>query len=161
MCNNCCSFWKGESETQLKVIFLNFFINVFLKWLSGLKKKKKSTCQYRRCWRCKFDPRVGKTHWRRKWQPTPVLLPKKSHGKRNLVDYSPWGHKELDTAEWVSTHFVLIIHLFMWLCQVLGFPRLLSGKESACHCRRCLNPWVEKEMSIHSSILAWNIPWTE
>jgi len=36
---------------------------------------------------------------RRKWQPTPVFLPEKSHGQRSLVAYSPWGHKELDTSE--------------------------------------------------------------
>ena len=36
---------------------------------------------------------------RRKWQPTPVFLPEKSHGQRSLVGYSPWGHKELDTTE--------------------------------------------------------------
>ena len=29
---------------------------------------------------------------RRQWQPTPVLLPGKSHGWRNLVPCSPWGH---------------------------------------------------------------------
>ena len=29
--------------------------------------------------------------WRRQWHPTPVLLPGKSHGQRNLVGYSPWG----------------------------------------------------------------------
>ena len=28
-------------------------------------------------------------HWRRKWQPTPVFLPGKSHGRRSLVGYSP------------------------------------------------------------------------
>ena len=33
--------------------------------------------------------------WRRKQQPTPVLLPGKSHGQRSLVDYSPWGHKRV------------------------------------------------------------------
>ena len=27
---------------------------------------------------------------------TPVFLPGKSHGQRNLVGYSPWRHKELD-----------------------------------------------------------------
>ena len=27
------------------------------------------------------------------------LLPGKSHGQRNLVGYSPWGHKELDMTE--------------------------------------------------------------
>ena len=32
----------------------------------------------------------------KKWQPTPVFLPEKSHGQRNLVGYHPWGHKELD-----------------------------------------------------------------
>ena len=37
-------------------------------------------------------------HWRRKWQPTPVFLPGESQGQRNLVGYSPWGHKELDTT---------------------------------------------------------------
>ena len=33
------------------------------------------------------------------WQPTPVLLPEKSHGQRNLVGYSPRGRKESDTTE--------------------------------------------------------------
>ena len=31
--------------------------------------------------------------------PTPVFLPGESHGQRSLADYSPWGHKELDTNE--------------------------------------------------------------
>ena len=33
------------------------------------------------------------THWRRQWQPTPVLLPGKSHGRRSLVGCSPWGRE--------------------------------------------------------------------
>ena len=44
----------------------------------------------------RFDPWVRKTPWRRKWQPTPVFLPGKSHGQRSLEGYSAWGHKELD-----------------------------------------------------------------
>ena len=39
-------------------------------WLSG----KESSCQ---CRRCEFNPWVRKIFWRRKWQPTPVFLPKK------------------------------------------------------------------------------------
>ena len=31
--------------------------------------------------------------WRRKWQPTLVFLPWKSHGQRGLVAYNSWGHK--------------------------------------------------------------------
>ena len=41
-----------------------------------------------------FDPWVKKILWRRKWQPTPVFLPRKSHGQRNLVSYSPCDRKE-------------------------------------------------------------------
>ena len=40
---------------------------------------------------------------RRKWQPTPVFLPGKSHGQRSVVGYSPRGHKESDTTE--QLHF--------------------------------------------------------
>ena len=42
---------------------------------------------------------VGMILWRRKWQPTLVVLPGKSHGRRSLVGYSPWGRKESDTTE--------------------------------------------------------------
>ena len=45
------------------------------------------------------DPWVGKIPWRRRWQPTPVFLPRESHGQRSLVGYSPWGGKELDASE--------------------------------------------------------------
>ena len=44
-------------------------------------------------------PGLGRFPWRRKWQFTPVLLPRKFHGQRSLVGYSPWGHKESDTTE--------------------------------------------------------------
>ena len=35
----------------------------------------------------------------RKWQPTPVLWPGKSHGHRSLVGYSPWGCTKLDPTK--------------------------------------------------------------
>ena len=44
--------------------------------------------------------------WRRKWQPTPVLLPGKSHGQRSLVGYSLWGCTESDTkTSWNCFYF--------------------------------------------------------
>ena len=45
--------------------------------------------------------------WRRQWQPTPVGLPGKSHGRRSLVGCSQWGHKESDTTERPHFHFSL------------------------------------------------------
>ena len=61
----------------------------------------KSICL--QCWRPRFDPWVGKIPWRRKLQPTPVLLPRKFHGWRSLVGYSPWGRKESDRTERLHT----------------------------------------------------------
>ena len=46
--------------------------------------------------------------WRRKWQPTPVFLPGKSHRWRRLVSCSPWGRKESDMTEWL--HFTSLLH---------------------------------------------------
>ena len=44
-------------------------------------------------------PRSGRSPGEGKWQPTPVLLPGKSHGWRSLVGYSPWGRKVSDMTE--------------------------------------------------------------
>ena len=44
---------------------------------------------------------------RRQWQPTPVLLPGKSHGWRSLVGSSLWGCEESDTTEQLHFHFSL------------------------------------------------------
>ena len=39
------------------------------------------------------------THWRRKWQPTPVFLPGESQGRGSLVGCRLWGRTESDTTE--------------------------------------------------------------
>ena len=44
---------------------------------------------------------------RRRWHPTPVLLPGKSHGRRSLVGCSPWGHGGSGTTEGLHFHFSL------------------------------------------------------
>ena len=46
-----------------------------------------------------FNPWVGEIPGRRKWQLTPVFLPRKSHGQKYLLGYSPWGHK---SQTWLS-----------------------------------------------------------
>ena len=59
---------------------------------------------------------------------------------------------------WVS----LSILLYFPSTKQAWLPRWLSGKESTYQRRRCeFNPWVEKEMETHSSILAWSILWKE
>ena len=39
------------------------------------------------------------THWRRKWQPTPMFLPGESQRRGNLVGCCLWGRIESDTTE--------------------------------------------------------------
>ena len=72
------------------------------------KERKESMCR-----RCEFDPWVWKIPWRRKWQPTPVCLPGESHGQRSSVGYSPQGHKESDTTEWLHFHFIIFFPLWL------------------------------------------------
>jgi len=54
-------------------------------WLSG----KESASQ------CRFNPTVRKIPWRKRWQPTPVFLTRKSQGQRSLEGCSPRGHKRI------------------------------------------------------------------
>ena len=56
------------------------------RWCGG----KESACPSRRHG---FDPWVRKFPWRRKWQPTSVFLPEKSHAQRSLANCSAWGHR--------------------------------------------------------------------
>ena len=88
------------SITQWELIFRK----VTLHWASQMAHGKESSCQYKSHRRCRLDPWVGKTPWRRKWQPIPVFLPGESHGQRSLVGYSAWGHKKSDMAERLSMH---------------------------------------------------------
>ena len=44
---------------------------------------------------------------RRRWHPTPVLLPGKSHGWRSLVGCRPWGLEESNMTERFHFHFSL------------------------------------------------------
>ena len=48
----------------------------------------------------------GEVPWRRKRQPTPVLLPRKSHGQRSLVSM---GRKESDTTERLHIHIQIVL----------------------------------------------------
>ena len=87
---------------------------------------KASCLQFRRPG---FNPWVGKISWRRQWHPTPVLLLGKSHGRKSLVGYSPWGCKESDTTE--QLHF----HLSAKLC-ITG----IHGIHNSANRRRYVEP---------------------
>ena len=72
--------------------------------VSLMAQQVKICLQCRRHRKHGFNDWVGKIPWRRKWQPTPVFLPEKSHGQRSLVGYNLSGCKELAAAERLSRH---------------------------------------------------------
>ena len=97
---------------------------------------KEPACQCKRHKRLRVDPWVRRILWRRAWQPSPVLLPRESHGQRSLAGYRLCSCKESDTTEQLST----AQHK-----HSMDFPGGASGGESACQCRNWrFNPWVGK-----------------
>ena len=89
----------------------------------------------------RFDPWLGMIPWRRKWQPTPVCLPQKSHGQRSQAGYSPEGRTELDMTEAaehldrmysllslapVPQHDGFVRHPYCWVC-LLVILSMLNG----------------------------------
>ena len=57
------------------------------------------------------DSWVGMIPWRRKWQPTPVFLPGKSHGQRSMAGYSLRGHKESDTTQQLNNNNMVFVRI--------------------------------------------------
>ena len=100
---------------------LEFFLKIQLTCISLIINQgfpsgasgKEPACQ---CRRHGFSPWVGNISWRRRaWQPTPVVLPGKSHGQRSLAGYSPKGCKELDTTEAIQharTQYLVMLSIF-------------------------------------------------
>ena len=87
-----------------------------------------------------------------------------------------WGENKVSDVRWCPcSHWdirgdhlpVTSRTIFEVKYHFSGLPWWLSGKESTCQCRRPrLDPWsredpLEKEMTTHTSMLVWKIPWTE
>ena len=92
---------------------------------------------------------------RRKWQPTPVFLPGKSHGRRSLVGCSLWGREESDTTERLHFHFSLSCigegNGNPLQCSCLENPRDRGAWWAAVH--RVTQSWTRlKQLSRHACI---------
>ena len=93
-----------------------------------------------------FDPWVEKIPWSRKWQPTPVLLPRRSNEQRSLVGTTVQGsHKELDRTRWLNSNTpqARVARTFLWWCSQTGLllpvlPCILMSHSQMIYYRR----WV-------------------
>ena len=135
-----CSPYHGS--IPIIMILDRSIFNVYILWLdkviciwftySGGSDSEGSACNARRP---RFNPWVGKIHWRREWQPTPVFLPGKFHGQRSLV--GSMGSQRVrydqvtDTFTWYAafsnwlislSHMHLsFLHVFPWLTSSFLF----------------------------------------
>ena len=110
----------------------------YLGFPSGLVVKNPLQCRGRR-----FNPWLRKIPWRRSWLAALVFLPGESHGQRSMAGYSPWGHKELDMTEQLSTHK----YINNSLCYTVGL----------C-CLSILSVYANCKFLIHSSP-SFSLPW--
>ena len=101
--------WKGNKNREKphtrsltwkmhRLFHLGSFLG-WLQWASPVAQWWRIHLICRSLRRFRLDSWVGKSPWRRTWQPTPVFLPGESHGQRRLVGYRPWGPKESDVTE--------------------------------------------------------------
>ena len=105
----------------------------------------------------RLDPWVRKILWRRKWQPTPVLLPGESHdggGWQAIVHGVTNSQTGLSDFTHSLTHYMGRASLIARLVK-----NLLAKQESQVRFLGWEDP-LEKGKATHSSILAWRIPWT-
>ena len=79
-----------------------------------------------------FNSQVRKILWRRKWQPTPLLLPGK-YGQRSLVGYSPWDCKESHTTEQIPFYFNLPQSLSFFNCFYLVQKKFCVETKTLIH----------------------------
>ena len=55
-------------------------------------------------------PGLGRSHGGENGNPLQYSCLKNPHGQRSLACYSPWGHKETDTTEWLHKHSTRLLH---------------------------------------------------
>ena len=127
-----CSSYRQEEISYFHRLTIQAASPWWLRW-------SRIWLQYRRP---RFNPWVWKIPWRRKWQPTPVFLPGKSHGQWSLGGYSPWGCKESDRTERLAhTHTHIHTHTHTHVHSIWGKGFFLGNMEhlpsffSAKECR--------------------------
>ena len=122
-------FWLMRSPMSIWLFFLIDYLSYLLWWFLNLSSLYLMHCNLSRplCFSWPTPPPTPvffhlefcvwlfnlKTHV----SLTPVFLPGKSHGWRNLVGYSPWGSKESDVTRYCF--YPYIIQATEWLKLLL------------------------------------------
>ena len=108
--------------TFLIICHMGFFIWIREDWASLVAQTVKNHLQ---CGRPRFSPCVGKILWRSIY-PFKYSCLANPHGLRSLAGYSPWGCRESDTTEQLST----AQHPFQYSCQENSITEEPGGLQS-------------------------------
>ena len=126
-------------------------------------------------------PWVRKSPWRMKWQPTLIFLSEKSHGRKSLAGYSPWGRKRVKhdlATKWNNKSQVTFVmcsdQRIHWKCQsesrglwfkgtcLKTLPSLLSFRPVSLACEdiqsNCQKCSVIRSWLFHQDIYSTKIP---
>ena len=101
-----------------------------------------------------FHPWVGQIPWRRKWQPTPLLLPREPHGQRSLADYIQSMRSQSRTQFRAHTH----THTHARSLKINSPFFLKADQIVSC----CLQPRVLAHLHFHqvpSAVLLFQPGW--
>ena len=136
MLNLSLSSFQGD--TQLINFFKNLEDDIFglPRSLSG----KESACKCKRHRRTWFNSQVRKIFWRRKWQPTLVFLPGKSHRHRSLEGYSP----ELQSQTWLSMHLYAHDTFQNYMKHLKGWGQDMEGRVEVVSKTVIRTQWLEQ-----------------
>ena len=129
-------------------------------WLSG----KGSACQ----WETQVWSLGGKIPWWRKWQPTPVFLPGKSHRQISLGGYRSWCCKRVrcnlrtkQQQQCVTKACRKFSRVKVKGCKVMETQTLIPVKKKACGRQRSLSsfPSIRRTM-LFPSLSILKVPWS-
>ena len=101
---NDCS---RDGKMYMDFIYIYIYLSIYL-YVSHTVKN------LLQCRRHRFKPWARKMLWRIERLPTPVFFPGEFKGQRNLVGYSPWGHKEPSTTEWWICSLFSCVCIYIW-----------------------------------------------
>ena len=127
----CFSHFHTISDSAHSLL-LSAICEIHSGWwfIPGGPSGQESICQSTRCKRHRFDPWVGKIHWKRKWQPTPIFLPGEFHQQRSLVGYSPWAAKsQTRLRDWGHPGWYME---FLFIHLVFSLFRFFKKNKKVC-----------------------------
>ena len=134
-------WWPAQLTTHLNWYFT--FVQYELIYLHSSWEFPGSSVGKESTWSAGDPSSIPGSGRRRKWQPTLVFLPGKSHGQRSLAGYSPWGWKESTRlSNFTCTFRSSLLHAGFLQLQRVGLLSSFGARASHCGGLSCCRAWA-------------------